>query len=297
MQLLNNNLKIIYQGFTGHSATYHAELSINYGTNIVGGVTPGKGGTYHLNKPVFNNMIDAVKKTKGNTSLIFVPAKYCKDSILEAIDAKIKTIVCVTEGVPVLDMLYIKKIIKEKNITLIGPNSPGFVIPNKCRAGIMPCDIHKQGITGIVSRSGTLTYEAIKQTSNIGLGQSLSIGIGGDPIPGSDFIDIIKIFNKDKNTKIILLIGEIGGNAEEKAANYIKKYVKKPVLAYIAGIHAPIGKKMGHAGAIIDGGKGAATNKINALKKNGITIINSITDIGETILKEYNKYYDLKITG
>ncbi len=295
MNILKKDIKIICQGFTGQSATYHSMLSINYGSNIVCGVTPGKGGTSHLNRPVFNSMLEAVKKTKGNTSLIFVPSRYCKDSIIEAINAKIKIIVCITEGIPILDMLYIKNLIKNKNITFIGPNSPGFVIPNKCRVGIMPCDIHKAGCIGIISRSGTLTYEAIKQTSDIGLGQSLSIGIGGDPITGVNFIDIIKILNKDENTKIIVMIGEIGGTAEEEAAIYIKKYVNKPVLAYIAGIHAPIGKKMGHAGAIIEGNKGSAQNKIKILEKHGITIINSLVDIGKKILEKYKEYYFKKV--
>jgi len=287
--LINDNLKIIVQGFTGKSGLYHSKISLDYGTNIVGGVTPGKGGTTYLNKPIFNTVKDAVNILHANSSIIFVPAKYCKDSILEAIDANIKLIVCVTEGIPILDMLYVKRIAKENNVTLIGPNCPGFVIPNKCRLGIMPHNIHLKGVVGIVSRSGTLTYEAINQTTKIGIGQSISIGIGGDPIIGSTFIDVLSFLEKDNNTKIILMIGEIGGLAEEKAAIFIKNNVTKPVLAYISGLYSPIGKKMGHAGAIISSLSGDPKNKINELKKNGIYVINSLTAIGHNIYNIYNK--------
>lgn len=288
---LENKLRIICQGFTGKSGTFHSKLSIEYKTNIVGGVTPGKGDSNHLNLPVFNTVKEAVYKTKANASIIFVPANFCKDAILEAIDAKIKLIVCITEGVPIIDMIYIKKIIKEKNIILIGPNSPGFVIPNICRMGIMPTNIHKPGMVGIISRSGTLTYEAILQTTNNGLGQSLSIGIGGDPIIGTNFIDILKLFELDLKTKIILIIGEIGGELEEKAADYIKKFISKPVLAYIAGINAPKGKRMGHAGAIISKDSGGAKSKIKALNSSGVKIIESLTEIGNIIKKEYENFY------
>lgn len=280
---LNNNLKIICQGFTGKSATYHSTLSIEYGTNIVAGVTPQKGGLIHLNKPVFNTVKEAVKKTNGNTCVNFVPAQFCKDSLLEAIDAGIKLIICITEGIPIHDMIQVKKIAKENNVTIIGPNSPGLVIPDICRIGIMPCDIHKTGNIAIISRSGTLTYEAINQTTSIGLGQSISIGIGGDPVIGTNFIDILPYLEKDKKTKIILLIGEIGGNAEEIASDFIKKNIKKDVFAYISGINAPFGKKMGHAGAIINKQTESAQNKINYLIKNKINVITDVSKIGESI--------------
>lgn len=290
-EFINNNIKVICHGFTGKMGTYHSKLSMDYGTNIIGGISPGKGGSIHLNKPVFDNVFDAISVTKANVSIIFVPAKNCKDSILEAVHAGIKFIVCITEGVPVLDMLFLKKIFKERNIFFIGPNSPGLVVPGFCRLGIMPVDIHKSGIVGIVSRSGTLTYEAINQTSKYGLGQSVSIGIGGDSIVGSDFVDILKHLNKCDKTKAILLIGEIGGSLEEVAANFIKHEVKKPVFVYIAGVSAPLGKRMGHAGAIIKSKSGHAVNKIDILRDNGAIIINSIHNIGATI---FNFFYKQK---
>jgi len=290
---IKDEMRVVCQGFTGKSGTYHSKLSIDYGTNFVAGVTPGKGGSYHLDRPVFNTVKDAVLSTNANTSIIFVPAKYCKDSILEAIDAGISFIICITEGIPILDMLYLKRIIKENNVTFIGPNSPGFVIPDVCRVGIMPCNIHKPGIVGIISRSGTLTYEAIYQTTLCGLGQSISIGIGGDPIIGSDFVDILRFLETHNTTKIILMIGEIGGYAEEKAAKFISSYVSKPVLSYIAGIDAPVGKKMGHAGAIISGDTGIASNKIKILENNNVFIIKSLSNLGENILSVYNKTYCL----
>lgn len=280
---VEKNLKILCQGFTGKSGTYHSKLSINYGTNIVGGITPQKGGITHLGKPVFNTIKEAIKKTNANACINFVPAQYCKDSILEAVDAGLKFIVCITEGIPIHDMINIKKIIKANNVTMIGPNSPGLVIPNVCRMGIMPCDIHKKGCIGIISRSGTLTYEAINQTSATNLGQSISIGIGGDPIIGSNFIDIIPYLEEDKETKAILMIGEIGGNAEEIASDFIKNNIKKPVFAYISGIYAPFGKKMGHAGAIINKKSESAQDKIKYLEKNNIIVITHLSKIGETI--------------
>ena len=289
---IKENLKVVCQGFTGSSGTYHSKLSIAYGTNFVAGVTPGKGGSVHLGLPVFNTVKDAVNFTYANASIIFVPAKFCKDSILEAIDAGIKFIVCITEGIPILDMLYIKRIVRDNNVILIGPNSPGFVIPNICRMGIMPCDIHMTGGVGIVSRSGTLTYEAINQTTLCKLGQSMSIGIGGDPIIGSGFIDLLKYFDEHVETKIILMIGEIGGCAEEKAAEFISYHIKKPVLAYISGINAPIGKRMGHAGAIISKTGGGANAKIAVLEKNGIQVIRSLPDIGKELLLKYNSVYN-----
>lgn len=277
------NLKVICHGFTGKMGTYHSDLSIKYNTNIVAGISPGKNGIYHLGKPVFDNARDAVKLTNANASVIFVPANKCIDSILESIDAGIKFIVCITEGIPLLDMFFIKKIIKEKKIFFIGPNSPGFVIPDICRLGIMPVNIHKNGVVGIISRSGTLTYEAIKQTSDFDLGQSMSVGIGGDPIVGSNFIDFLDYFNKCEKTKVILLIGEIGGSLEDDAAFYLKNNMQKPVFAYIAGNSAPLGKRMGHAGAIIRSLSGKACKKIELLKKSNVQIINSIDKIGHDI--------------
>ncbi len=276
-------MKIVCHGFTGKMGTYHSDLSIKYNTNIVAGISPGKNGIYHLGKPVFDNAKDAVNLTNANASIIFVPANKCVDSILESIDAGIKFIVCITEGIPLLDMFFIKKILKEKKVFFIGPNSPGLVVPDVCRLGIMPINIHKKGIVGIVSRSGTLTYEAIKQTSDFNLGQSMSIGIGGDPIVGSNFIDFLDFFNRCENTKVILLIGEIGGSLEEDAAFYLKNNMKKPVFAYIAGNSAPLGKRMGHAGAIVRSLSGRAYEKIELLKKSDVYIIKSIDKIGQTI--------------
>jgi succinyl-CoA synthetase alpha subunit len=277
------DIKIVCHGFTGKMGTYHSDLSIKYNTNIVAGISPGKGGIYHLEKPVFDNAKDAVDATCANASIIFVPAKKCVDSILDAVDVGIKFIVCITEGIPLLDMFFLKKILKEKNVLFIGPNSPGVVVPNVCRLGIMPINIHKAGIVGIISRSGTLTYEAIKQTSDLDLGQSMSVGIGGDPIVGSNFIDFLKYFNNCLNTKVILIIGEIGGSLEEEAAMYLKNNIKKPVFAYIAGASAPSGKRMGHAGAIIRSTSGKASEKVALLKRNGVHIIDSIDKIGKSI--------------
>lgn len=287
---LYNDNRVICHGFTGKMGTYHSKLSMDYNTNIVCGVSPGKAGCFHLGKPVFANAFDAVKSTSANTSLIFVPANRCKDSILEAVSAGIKFIVCITEGIPLLDMLFLKKLCKENNVFFIGPNSPGLVVPNKLRLGIMPLNIHKPGIVGIVSRSGTLTYEAISQTSFYGLGQSLSIGIGGDPIVGSTFVDFLDYFNSCSKTEVILLIGEIGGFLEEDAAVFLKSNFKKPVFAYIAGSNAPIGKRMGHAGAIIKSNKCTAYEKIESLKNSGVFIIDSIHKIGLTIFEFYNKH-------
>lgn len=291
--LFRKDMRVVCQGFTGNSGTYHSNLSINYGTCIVAGVTPGKGGKTHLGLPVFNTVAEAVNLTNANTSIIFVPALHCKDSVLEAIDAGIKFIVCITEGIPILDMLHIKSAISKNDVVFIGPNSPGFVIPNIARLGIMPCDIHKPGVVGIMSRSGTLTYEAIHQTTQIGLGQSLSIGIGGDPIGGINFIDMLSFFEQDKHTKIILIIGEIGGFAEENAAKFIINNIKKPVFSYISGITAPPNKRMGHAGAIISNGIGSAENKIQTLSDSGVCVIKSLPDIGKILLSRYKSFYNI----
>ena len=253
--LVNKDTRLIVQGFTGSQGTLHSEQSIEYGTNIVGGVTPGKGGKIHLNKPVYNSVEEAVKEVSPNASIIFVPAKFCKASILEAAKAGIKLIICITEGVPTLDMLEVKKKVDELGVRLIGPNCPGVITPGEAKLGIMPGSIHLPGSIGIISRSGTLTYEAVKQTTDLGFGQSSCVGIGGDPIPGSSFIDMLKLFEEDEQTEAIVMVGEIGGNAEEAAADYIKNNVNKPVISYIAGQTAPAGKRMGHAGAIIAGGK------------------------------------------
>ena len=281
--LVNKDTRLIVQGFTGSQGTLHSEQSIEYGTNIVGGVTPGKGGQQHLNKPVFNTVEEAMKEVKPNASIIFVPAKFCKDSILEAAESGIKLIVCITEGVPTLDMLEVKKRIDNLGVRLIGPNCPGVITPGETKLGIMPGSIHKRGSIGIISRSGTLTYEAVKQTTDLGLGQSSCVGIGGDPIPGSSFIDILKLFENDDQTKAIVMVGEIGGNAEEAAAEYILNNVSKPVISYIAGQTAPAGKRMGHAGAIIAGGKGTAKDKIKKLKECGVHIADSLVSIGAKV--------------
>ena len=264
--LVNKDTRLIVQGFTGSQGTLHSEQSIEYGTNIVGGVTPGKGGKIHLNKPVYNSVEEAVKEVSPNASIIFVPAKFCKASILEAAEAGIKLIICITEGVPTLDMLEVKKKVDELGVRLIGPNCPGVITPGEAKLGIRPGSIHLPGSIGIISRSGTLTYEAVKQTTDLGFGQSSCVGIGGDPIPGSSFIDMLKLFEEDEQTEAIVMVGEIGGNAEEAAADYIKNNVNKPVISYIAGQTAPAGKRMGHAGAIIAGGKGTAEEKIKILK-------------------------------
>ena len=281
--LVNKDTRLLVQGFTGSQGTLHSEQSISYGTNIVGGVTPGKGGKTHLDKPVFNTVEEAVKEVEPNASIIFVPAKFCKNSIIEAAEANIKLIVCITEGIPTLDMLEVKKTIDKLGVRLIGPNCPGVITPGEAKLGIMPGDIHLPGSIGIISRSGTLTYEAVKQTTDIGLGQSSCVGIGGDPIPGSSFVDILKLFEDDKKTEAIVMVGEIGGNAEETAAEYIRDNISKPVVSYIAGQTAPAGKRMGHAGAIIAGGKGTARDKIEKLKKCGIHIADNLVSIGEKV--------------
>ena len=281
--LVNKDTRLLVQGFTGSQGTLHSEQSISYGTNIVGGVTPGKGGNTHLDRPVFNTVEEAVKEVEPNASLIFVPAKFCKNSIIEAAEANIKLIVCITEGIPTLDMLEVKKTIDKLGVRLIGPNCPGVITPGEAKLGIMPGDIHLPGSIGIISRSGTLTYEAVKQTTDIGLGQSSCVGIGGDPIPGSSFVDILKLFEDDKKTEAIVMVGEIGGNAEETAAEYIRDNISKPVVSYIAGQTAPAGKRMGHAGAIIAGGKGTAKDKIEKLKKCGVHIADNLVSIGEKV--------------
>jgi len=281
--LVNKDTKLIVQGFTGSQGTLHSEQSIEYGTNIVGGVTPGKGGMEHLGKPVFNSVDEAVKELDPNSSIIFVPAKFCKESIIESAEAGIKLIVCITEGIPTLDMLEVKKRIDDLGVRLIGPNCPGVITPGEAKLGIMPGNIHKPGSIGIISRSGTLTYEAVKQTTDLGFGQSSCVGIGGDPIPGSSFIDMLKLFEDDDQTEAIVLVGEIGGNAEEAAAEYIKNNVTKPVISYIAGQTAPAGKRMGHAGAIIAGGKGTAKDKIEKLKECGVHIADNLVSIGSKV--------------
>ena len=287
--LVNKDTRVIVQGFTGSQATLHSEQAIEYGTNIVGGITPGKGGQTHLGKPVFDTMNEAIESVQPNASLIFVPAPFCKDSILEAAESGIELIVCITEGVPTLDMLDVKKRVDELGITLIGPNCPGLITPGEAKLGIMPASIHMQGSIGIISRSGTLTYEAVKQTSDLGFGQSSCVGIGGDPIPGSSFIDILKLFENDSQTEAIVMVGEIGGTAEENAAEFIKNNVSKPVISYIAGQTAPAGKRMGHAGAIISGGKGTAADKISKLKECGVYVADNLTEIGSTVAKVINK--------
>ena len=281
--LVNKDTRLIVQGFTGSQGTLHSEQSIEYGTNIVGGVTPGKGGKIHLNKPVYNSVEEAVKEVSPNASIIFVPAKFCKASILEAAEAGIKLIICITEGVPTLDMLEVKKKVDELGVRLIGPNCPGVITPGEAKLGIMPGSIHLPGSIGIISRSGTLTYEAVKQTTDLGFGQSSCVGIGGDPIPGSSFIDMLKLFEEDEQTEAIVMVGEIGGNAEEAAADYIKNNVNKPVIAYIAGQTAPAGKRMGHAGAIIAGGKGTAAEKIKKLKECGVHVADNLVSIGSKV--------------
>lgn len=281
--LVNKDTRLIVQGFTGSQGTLHSQQAIEYGTNIVGGVTPGKGGQMHLDRPVFDSVEEAVNKVEPNASIIFVPAKFCKSSILEAANAGIKLIICITEGVPTLDMLYVKKKIDELGVRLIGPNCPGVITPGEAKLGIMPGSIHMPGSIGIISRSGTLTYEAVKQTTDLGLGQSSCVGIGGDPIPGSSFIDMLKLFQEDDQTKAIVMVGEIGGTAEESAAEYIKNNVTKPVISYIAGQTAPSGKRMGHAGAIIAGGKGTAEEKIKKLKECGVHVADNLVSIGSKV--------------
>ncbi len=281
--LVDKNTRLICQGFTGKQGTFHSGQAIAYGTNMVGGVTPGKGGNTHLDLPVFNTVQQAVDETRANVTVIYVPAPFCKDAILEAADAGIELIVCITEGVPTLDMLQARLVVKANGARLIGPNCPGIITPGQCKIGIMPGEIHQAGKVGVVSRSGTLTYEAVKQTTDIGFGQSTCIGIGGDPIPGMNFIDCLELFEKDEQTEAILMVGEIGGSAEEEAAEFIQSEVSKPVVAYIAGVTAPKGKRMGHAGAIIAGGKGTAAEKFAALEKAGVATTHSPAEMGATM--------------
>jgi len=282
--LIDKNTKVICQGFTGQQGTFHSEQAIEYGTRMVGGVTPGKGGQTHLGLPIFDTVREAIHVTEADASVIYVPAPFCKDSIIEAIDAGIRLVVCITEGMPVLDMLQVKHYIRDKAVQVIGPNCPGVITPDACKIGIMPGNIHMSGRVGVVSRSGTLTYEAVKQTTDVGLGQSTCVGISGDPIPGSSFVDILALFNEDSQTEAIVMVGEIGGSAEEEAAAYIKRYVKKPVISYIAGVTAPPGKRMGHAGAIIAGGHGTAAEKYAVLEEAGVFIVRSLADIGKMTL-------------
>jgi succinyl-CoA synthetase alpha subunit len=281
--LVDHNTRLLVQGFTGREASFHAQAAIDYGTQVVGGVTPGKGGLEHLGRPVFNTVADAVRETGANASVIFVPPPYAADAIMEAVEAAIPLVVCITEGIPTADMVHVWAYMKGRATRLIGPNCPGIISPGKCKIGIMPAHIHREGHVGVVSRSGTLTYEAVGQLTGLGIGQSTCIGIGGDPIIGTSFIDAIRLFNEDPDTHAIVMIGEIGGNAEETAAAYIKENVRKPVVGFIAGQTAPPGRRMGHAGAIISGGSGKAEDKIKAMKDAGITVCDTPADIGEKV--------------
>lgn len=283
--LIDKNTRVICQGFTGNQGTFHSQQAIEYGTRLMGGVTPGRGGQTHLGLPIFNTVREAVMTTQADATMIYVPAPFCKDAIIEAIDAGIRLVVCITEGVPTLDMLQVKHYIRDKAVQVVGPNCPGVITPGACKIGIMPGSIHMPGKVGIVSRSGTLTYETVKQTTDAGLGQSTCVGIGGDPIPGSNFVDILTLFEEDPQTEAIVLVGEIGGSMEEDAAAFIKKHVKKPVISYIAGVTAPPGKRMGHAGAIIAGGKGTAADKYKVLEAAGVYTVKSPAEIGKRVLE------------